>query len=140
MRDLVRETRLAQEDLVYPLFVVPGEKQRRAVVSMPGVFQLSVDELVAECQAASEAGVRAVLLFGIPSGKDSVGSEAYADDGIITRARRAVRAAVPELVLISDVCLCEYTDHGHCGVLVPGRAGATELVVDNDATLELLAR
>ena len=142
LRSLVRETSLAPHQLVYPLFVVPGERVRRPVKSMPGVHQLSVDELVAEAQAAFEAGVRSVILFGVPESKDPVGSQAYADDGIVPRAVRALKERIPGLVVMTDVCLCEYTDHGHCGVLAPPRAGGPgqELVVDNDATLPLLVQ
>jgi porphobilinogen synthase len=142
LRRLVRETVLAPDDLVWPLFAVPGQKVRRAVKSMPGVFQLSVDELVAEAQSGWEAGVRAVILFGIPERKDAVGSGAYADDGIIPRAVRALKQALPGLMVMTDVCLCEYTDHGHCGILKPPAAGGPGqgLAVDNDLTLPLLAR
>jgi porphobilinogen synthase len=142
LRSLVRETTLAPDDLVWPLFAVPGQRVRNAVKSMPGVFQLSVDELVAEAQAGYEAGVRSVILFGVPERKDAVGAEAYADDGIIPRAVRALKQKVPGVVVMTDVCMCEYTDHGHCGVLKPARVGAPgqELVVDNDLTLPLLAR
>jgi porphobilinogen synthase len=142
LRSLVRETILAPDDLVWPLFVVPGAKVRNAVRSMPGVFQLSVDELVAEAQQGFEAGVRSVILFGVPEHKDDAGSGAYADDGIVPRAVRALKEKVPGLVVMTDVCLCEYTDHGHCGVLRPPRAGGPgqDLQVDNDLTLPLLAR
>jgi porphobilinogen synthase len=142
MRALVRETTLAPDDLMWPLFAVPGERVRGAVKSMPGVFQLSVDELVAEAQAGYECGVRSVILFGVPEHKDEVGSGAYDDNGIIPRAIRALKLKVPGLVVVTDVCLCEYTDHGHCGVLRPPRAGGPgqDLAVDNDATLPLLAR
>jgi porphobilinogen synthase len=142
LRSLVRETTLAPDDLVWPLFVVPGQKVRRPVKSMPGVFQLSVDELVAEAQAGWQAGVRSVILFGVPEAKDPMGTGAYADDGIIPRAVRALKEQVPGLVVMTDVCLCEYTDHGHCGVLKPPRAGGPGqgLTVDNDLTLPLLAR
>ncbi len=142
LRSLVRETHLLPERLVYPLFVVPGERIRREVKSMPGVFQLSVDELVAEAQVAWEAGVRAVILFGIPEKKDPLGSEGYSDDGVVPLAVRALKSKLSGLLVMTDVCLCEYTDHGHCGVLVPPRVGGPgqELLVDNDATLPLLAR
>jgi porphobilinogen synthase len=133
IRAMVRETALAPDDFIHPLFAVPGERVRNAVKSMPGVFQMSVDELVGECQEIHETGVRAVILFGIPDKKDAVGSGAYADDGIIPRAVKAVKARIPDLVVITDVCLCEYTDHGHCGVLERGG-------VSNDATLPLLAK
>jgi porphobilinogen synthase len=142
LRSLVRETVLAPDDLVWPLFAVPGQKVRKAVKSMPGVFQLSVDELVAEAQAGWEAGVRSVILFGIPERKDAAGSGAYADDGIIPRAVRALKQALPGLVVMTDICLCEYTDHGHCGILKAPLAGGPGqgLVVDNDLTVPLLAR
>src|SRR5512138_2967460 len=142
LRRLVRETTLAPDDLVWPLFAVPGKKVRNPVKSMPGVFQLSVDELVAEAQAGFEAGVRSVILFGVPEHKDAVGTGAWDEAGIIPRAVRALKEQVPGLVVMTDVCMCEYTDHGHCGVLKPGKVGApgTELVVDNDATLPLLAK
>jgi porphobilinogen synthase len=133
LRALVRETRVDPGDLVLPLFVVPGREVARPVGSMPGVFQLSVDRVVREAKEAMDLGIAAVILFGIPSRKDPLGSEAYDDDGVVPRAVRAIREAVPDLVVITDVCLCEYTDHGHCGVL----AGQE---VDNDRTLELLAR
>ncbi len=142
LRRLVRETALAPDDLVWPLFAVPGQRVRNAVKSMPGVFQLSVDELTAEAQAGYDAGVRSVILFGVPEAKDPVGSGAYADDGIIPRAVRALKQALPDLLVMTDVCMCEYTDHGHCGVLKPPRAGGPgqDLGVDNDLTLPLLAR
>ena len=142
LRSLVRETALAPDDLVWPLFAVPGERVRTPVKSMPGVFQLSVDELVAEAQAGYECGVRGVILFGVPEQKDALGSGAYDENGIIPRAVRALKLKVPGLIVMTDVCLCEYTDHGHCGVLKPPRAGGPgqELTVDNDATLPLLAR
>jgi porphobilinogen synthase len=133
LRRLVRETVVAPEHLILPLFAVTGNRIRREVGSMPGVFQTSVDELVADAQAAAEQGVNAVLLFGIPAAKDEHGTSGHAADGVVQEAVRALRQALPDLVVITDVCLCEYTSHGHCGVL---RNGA----VDNDATLELLAR
>ena len=142
LRSLVRETTLAPDDLVWPLFVVPGAKVRNPVRSMPGVFQLSVDELVAEAQQGLAVGVRLVILFGVPEHKDDVGSGAYDDDGIIPRAVRALKAKVPGLVVMTDVCMCEYTDHGHCGILKAPLAGGPgqDLSVDNDLTLPLLAR
>src|SRR5512138_1173073 len=142
LRALVRETSLAPDDLIWPLFVVPGQRVRNPVKSMPGVFQLSVDELVAEAQAGFAAGVRSVILFGIPERKDAEGSEAWSDDGVVPRAVRALKERVPGLVVMTDVCLCEYTDHGHCGVLKAPRAGGPgqDLAVDNDATLALLAK
>ena len=134
-RRLVRETLLRPEDLVYPLFVVPGKGVRNEVTSMPGVHQLSVDRLVEEAAAAWEAGVRAVLLFGVPDAedKDARGSAGYTDDGLVPTATRALKRALPDLLVWADVCLCEYTDHGHCGLLRDDGS------VDNDSTLPLLA-
>ena len=133
IRRMVRETALAPGDLVYPMFVVHGRSVRREIDSMPGCFHLSPDEAVREAEEALGLGVPAVLLFGIPASKDSVGSEAYAEDGVVQLAVRALKAELPELVVITDVCLCEYTDHGHCGIVVGGQ-------VDNDRSLELIAR
>jgi porphobilinogen synthase len=133
LRRLVRETRLTVDDFIYPLFVVPGSSVRTPVPSMPGVFQLSVDELVKEAVETKGLGIPAILVFGIPEAKDEVGSGAYAADGIVQRAVRKVKDRVRDLVVITDVCLCEYTSHGHCGLLKGDE-------VDNDATLELLAR
>ncbi|MBI1789116.1 MAG: porphobilinogen synthase [Acidobacteria bacterium] len=132
MRGLVRETRLAPSQLVLPLFVCPGEGVRREISSMPGNYQLSVDELVKECAEVKSLGVGAVILFGLPETKDDVASGAYAEDGIVQRAVRAIKRDVPALLVITDVCNCEYTSHGHCGKIVDGE-------VDNDATLEWLA-
>ncbi len=142
LRSLVRETEVGPGDLVWPLFVVPGERVRNPVNSMPGVHQLSVDELVAEAQAAFEAGVRSVMLFGVPERKDPLGTGAYDEDGVIPRAVRALKAKAPGLVVMTDVCMCEYTDHGHCGLLARPRAGGPgqDLTVDNDATLPLLGK
>jgi porphobilinogen synthase len=133
LRRMVRETRLSTDNLVLPLFVCPGERVANPVSSMPGVFQHSVDRLVETAKEAHAEGVRAVLLFGIPETKDAVGSSAWSPDGIVQRALRALAGGVPGLVKIADVCFCEYTDHGHCGVLRGNE-------VDNDATLENLAR
>ncbi len=132
LRRMVRETRLSADDLVLPLFAVHGKGVREPIASMPGVARLSVDFLVEECREAHALGIPAVILFGIPEHKDALGSEAYADDGIVSRAITAVKEAVPDLAVWADVCLCEYTDHGHCGVIRDGQ-------VDNDATLPLLA-
>jgi porphobilinogen synthase len=137
LRRMVRETTLTVHDLIYPMFVVPGEKQRQEVASMPGVFRVSVDELVRDAEEVAKLGIPAVLLFGIPERKDEWGSEAYDENGIIQRAVRALKRAVPDLVVITDVCLCEYTSHGHCGVV---RETPNGFEVDNDATLELLAK
>lgn len=133
LRGLIRETSLGVEHLVLPFFVVPGDDVRQPVEAMPGVERLSVDHLVTEAGEARELGIPAVLLFGIPPSKDEVASGAYADDGIVQQAVRALKAAHPDLVVITDVCLCQYTSHGHCGVLVGDH-------VDNDATLDLLAQ
>jgi porphobilinogen synthase len=133
VRKLVRETALSVDDFIYPLFVVPGRGVREPIVPMPGQHRFSVDELVKECKDAAGMGIPGVLLFGIPSEKDPRGSEAYADDGIVQQAVRAVKDTVPNLLVVTDVCLCEYTSHGHCGVVEDG-------TVKNDPTLELLAR
>ena len=133
LRALVRETTVSPADLVLPLFVVPGEGVRRPVSSMPGVDQTSVDELLRDAEEAFRLGIPAVLLFGVPEHKDEVGSSGYAEDGVVQQAVRALKRELPELLVITDVCLCEYTSHGHCGVL----AGEE---VDNDASLPLLAR
>jgi porphobilinogen synthase len=132
LRRLVRETRLAVEQLVQPLFVVPGRAVERPIEAMPGIAQLSVDRTAEECRRLVDLGVPAVILFGIPEHKDARGSGATAPDGIVPRALEAIRGAAPGLLLVTDVCLCEYTDHGHCGVVRDGD-------VDNDPTLELLA-
>jgi porphobilinogen synthase len=133
LRALVRETSLSLDDVVMPLFACPGEGVVRPVAGLPGIAQRSVDEIVREGEGLARAGVRAVLLFGVPESKDDDGSGAWDDDGIVQRALRALRAGVPGLTLLTDVCLCEYTAHGHCGVL----DGDT---VANDETIELLAR
>ena len=133
LRGLARETRLSVRDFVYPLFVTHGTGVRREIDPMPGQFQISHDILKVEARDAFELGVPALLLFGIPESKDGTGSEAYAPDGVIQNAIRTIKDTVPEMAVIGDVCLCEYTDHGHCGVIDNGR-------VDNDGTLDLLAR
>jgi len=132
-RRMVRETSLSVNDLIYPMFSAFGKGIRKEVSSMPGIYQQSIEYIVEEAQAVHELGVPAVILFGIPQSKDAVGSDAYADRGIIQETIRAIKETVPGLAVITDVCLCEYTDHGHCGVIKNGD-------VDNDATLELLAR
>jgi porphobilinogen synthase len=134
IRSMVRETSLAPADLIYPLFVKPGTGLRDEVSSMPGVFQLSLDQLPAEIDELRSLGVPAVILFGLPSGKDEAGSEAYAEHGIVQEAIRAIKRHDPDFYVITDVCLCEYTSHGHCGIL--GDDG----YVLNDVTLELLAK
>ena len=133
LRELVRETELSASHLVQPLFVTAGESVREPVSSMPGVERLSISELVAEVTEVAAAGVRAVLLFGIPATKDEQASEAYDDEGVVQMAVRALKEAHPEVVVITDVCLCEYTSHGHCGFIREGE-------VDNDITIELLAK
>src|SRR6202165_2369350 len=133
VRRMVRETLLRTDDLIYPLFAVHGRGVREPIGPMPGQSRLSVDELLKECKDAASMGIPAVLLFGLPAEKDPRGSEAYADDGIVQQAVRAVKDTVPDLLVITDVCLCEYTSHGHCGVVEDG-------AVRNDPTLELLAR
>ncbi len=138
LRELVRETVVRAADLILPLFVSEKITVRRPITSMPGVDQLTVAELVQEAASAWEVGVRAVLLFGIPTGKDERGSGAYADDGVVQQAVRALKKAVPDLLVITDVCLCEYTSHGHCGVTECGEDG--DFHVLNDPSVELLAR
>jgi porphobilinogen synthase len=133
LRNLVRETRLSPDDLIYPLFVCPGTGVRREVRSMPGVFNLSVDELVKEAAAAQREGISALIVFGLPAEKDEVGSEAYAEDGIVQQAIRALKQEVKDVIVIADTCLCEYTSHGHCGLIENND-------VANDPTLDLLAR
>ena len=134
LRDLVRETRLDLDNFIYPLFVVEGEGIRNEIASMPGVFQLSIDEILKECCELKSLGIKSILLFGIPSLKDSVGSDALSDDGIIARTLRAIKAEFgSSLLVITDLCFCEYTDHGHCGIL-------DKCSVNNDATLEISAK
>ncbi len=132
-RSLIRETRMSAGQLIYPLFVQPGRKVREPVGSMPGVFRISVDQLAAEARECQELGLNHLLLFGLPDKKDPVGSGAHAKDGIIQRAIRELKNKVPEMMITTDVCLCEYTSHGHCGILIDKQ-------VDNDATLEILAQ
>ena len=134
LRDLVRETRLDLDNFIYPLFVVEGQGIRNEIASMPGVFQLSIDEILKECCELKSLGIKSILLFGIPSLKDSVGSDALSDNGIIARTLRAIKAEFgSSLLVITDLCFCEYTDHGHCGIL-------GESSVNNDATLEISAK
>ncbi len=133
LRAMIRETRLAPEQMIYPLFVMPGRNRREEVSSMPGVHRFSVDMLAAEARECLQAGIRSVILFGLPEKKDARGSGAYARDGIVQRAIRELKDKVPGLTVVTDVCLCEYTDHGHCGCLAGNE-------VDNDTTLELLAK
>ncbi len=152
LRALVRETRLTPEAFVYPLFVCPGEAVRKEVKSMPGVFNLSVDEAVKEARQADSLGVPAIILFGLPETKDEVATGAWAEDGIVHQATRAIKREVPNLIIMGDVCLCEYMSHGHCGIVRSGAAQSLGAAVAttpamtgdyeilNDATLELLAR
>src|SRR5918997_3540839 len=133
LRRLVREARLSRDNLVLPLFACTGSGVRREVASMPGVFNLSVDEIAREAAAARDEGVPAVILFGLPESKDETATGAYARDGVVQQAVRAVRKAAPEMLVVTDTCLCEYTSHGHCGVVREGE-------VLNDESLELLAR
>ncbi len=133
IRALVRETHLSVDDLIYPLFICEGEKVKQEISSMPGVYRFSIDNALEDIKEAIELGIKAVLLFGIPDKKDEIGTSAYAKDGIIQRAIKAIKDKFPELVIITDVCLCEYTSHGHCGIIKKEE-------VDNDSTLEQLAK
>ncbi len=133
LRRMIRETHLRVDDLIYPMFSAFGENIRQEISSMPGIYQQSIDNIVIEAKEVYDLGIPAVILFGIPETKDAVGSDAYCETGIIQNTIRAIKKEVPELTVITDVCLCEYTDHGHCGVIREGE-------VDNDATLELLAK
>ena len=133
LRELVRETGLSPKNFIYPLFVGPGTDKAQPVSSMPGVAQLSVDRAVKECEEVDALGIPAIILFGLPVYKDSAGSEAYADEGIVQQAIRAIKQKIPALLVMTDVCLCEYTDHGHCGLIKNGD-------IDNDSTVELLVR
>jgi porphobilinogen synthase len=145
---MLRETTLSPSDFVYPLFVVHGTRVRKEVASMPGVFQLSTDQLAAEAASLVDLGIPAVILFGLPAHKDSMGLENFADDGIVQQAIRSIKAAAPDLIVITDVCLCEYTDHGHCGLLnLPATMGGAlphpylpEGYLLNDETLEILGK
>ncbi len=142
IRAMVRETELDARDFIYPLFVRHGTG-RSEIRSMPGVYQLSVEESVREAESAARSGVNAVILFGIPAQKDPIGLENFAEDGIVQQAIRAIKKEIPEMVVVTDVCLCEYTDHGHCGILNTGehfQAGVPEGYVLNDPTLDVLAK
>lgn len=135
IREMVRETSVCASDFIYPLFVVEGKGVKKEINSMPGVFQMSLNEILKECEIVRNLGIKAVILFGIPSLKDSVGSDALSDDGIIATALRAIKDKFADLVVITDLCFCEYTDHGHCGIL-----DHVHQTVDNDATLEISAK
>jgi porphobilinogen synthase len=133
LRELVRETALSPKNFIYPLFIGPGTAKAQPVSSMPGVAQLSVDRAVTECEEVDALGIPAVIIFGLPVHKDAAGTEAYADTGVVQQAIRAIKKKVPGLLVMTDVCLCEYTDHGHCGVIKDGE-------VDNDGSVELLVK
>ncbi|NLW25114.1 MAG: porphobilinogen synthase [Clostridia bacterium] len=133
LREMLQATRISVNDFIYPLFVIEGEKIKNPVPSMPGVYQFSPDQLLFEVEKIVKAGLKSIILFGIPAKKDAIGSEAYAENGIVQKALRLIKEEFPDLVLITDVCLCEYTDHGHCGLIDNGR-------ILNDPTLELLAK
>ena len=135
IREMVRETSVSASDFIYPLFIVEGKGVKKEISSMPGVFQMSLDEILKECEIVRNLGIKAVILFGIPSLKDSVGSDALSDDGVIATALRAIKDKFADLVVITDLCFCEYTDHGHCGIL-----DHVHQTVDNDATLEISAK
>ena len=133
MRNMTLETRLSVTDFIYPIFVTHGRNVRKEIDPMPGIFQLSLDHLLSEVGEVESLGIPAVLLFGIPATKDEMGTEAYEEHGIVQEAIRVIKQAAPDMMVIGDVCLCEFTDHGHCGVVENGR-------VDNDKTLELLSK
>ena len=135
LRSLVRETTLSMDDFIYPLFAKSGEGIKKEIGSMPGVFQMSIDEIVKECGSLQELGINAIMLFGIPDVKDSIGSDALSEHGIIARTIRAIKKAHPTIFIVTDLCFCEYTDHGHCGILDMEHES-----VDNDATLKILAK
>ncbi len=135
LRDLVRETIITPDDFIYPLFIRSGEGIKNEVASMPGVFQMSIDEALKECKTLKSMGLKSIILFGIPDVKDSVGSDAMCEHGIIATALRAIKEAHPDMLVVTDLCFCEYTDHGHCGVLNPKLQ-----TVDNDITLQNLAK
>ncbi len=135
LRDLVRETSLHVEDFIYPLFVKSGKSFKKEIASMPGVFQMSLDEILKECEELQKLGLNSIILFGIPSVKDSIGSDALCEHGIIASAIEAIKEKFPDMLVVSDLCFCEFTDHGHCGIL-----DMENETVDNDATLEILAK
>ncbi|MBN1225912.1 MAG: porphobilinogen synthase [Deltaproteobacteria bacterium] len=132
IRRMVRETFLRADDFIYPVFVVNGRRKREIIPSMPGIYRLSIDELLKETEELKSLGVPGIILFGLPDVKDSMGSAAYAEDGVVQRAISAVKENVPGLIVLTDVCLCQYTDHGHCGVIKDGR-------IDNDTTIDILS-
>ena len=134
LRSLVRQTYVRKEDFIYPLFVRPGKGIKNEVASMPGVYQMSIDEMIKECQVLKDLGLYSVILFGIPDAKDSIGSDALCEHGIIAEALRSLKAAHPDMFVVTDLCFCEYTDHGHCGII-----DHVHQTVDNDATLKISA-
>ncbi len=133
LRELIAETKLSVDDLIYPMFVMPGKNKKVPISSMPGIYKQSIDNLIKEIREAKKLGIKAILLFGIPEHKDEMGTEGYDENGIIQRALREIKKKVKDIILITDVCMCEYTSHGHCGIIKDGD-------VDNDETLEYLAR
>ncbi len=135
LRDLVQETKLNKDDFIYPLFVKSGENLKKEIGSMPGVFQMSIDEILKECQVLKNLGLNSIILFGIPDVKDSIGSDALSEHGIIASAIKAIKKEHPDMFVVSDLCFCEFTDHGHCGIL-----DMEHETVDNDATLEILGK
>lgn len=135
IRDLVRQTYLSNNDFIYPLFVVEGNNIKKEISSMPGVYQMSLDEILKECKNIVNLGIKAIMLFGIPSVKDSIGSDTLSNDGIIATTLRAIKDKFPNLIIITDLCFCEYTDHGHCGII-----DHVHNTVDNDATLDISAK
>ena len=135
LRDLVQETKLSTDDFIYPLFVKNGKNLKKEISSMPGVFQMSIDEILKECQVLKDLGLNSIILFGIPDVKDSIGSDALSHDGIVASALRAIKESHPDMFVVSDLCFCEFTDHGHCGIL-----DMEHETVDNDATLEILGK
>jgi len=135
LRSLVRETSLSVDDFIYPLFVKSGTNFKKEIPSMPGVFQMSIDEVLKECALLEELGIHSIILFGIPETKDSIGSDALCEHGIIASAIKAIKKAYPKLFVVTDLCFCEFTDHGHCGILDMEHES-----VNNDATLEILGK
>ncbi|MCF6173446.1 MAG: porphobilinogen synthase, partial [Campylobacteraceae bacterium] len=135
LRDLVQETKLSKDDFIYPLFVKNGSKLKKEINSMPGVFQMSIDEILKECQVLKDLGLNSIIIFGIPDIKDSIGSDALCEHGIVASAINAIKKEHPDMFVVSDLCFCEFTDHGHCGIL-----DMEHETVDNDATLEILGK
>ena len=133
LRDLLTQTRLSTDDFIYPLFIKDGKEYKKEIESMPGVFQMSIDEILKECEELKELGLYSIILFGIPEVKDSIGSDALCEHGVIAKSIKEIKKAHPDMFVVSDLCFCEYTDHGHCGILDPNTQ-----TVDNDATLKIL--